>query len=230
MKGLLYTFVQQYKALWITSAALLVAITAGMSALIAAAGNEPEQFLNAAVILIQLMPLVAPLILAEPINRCMERYINCRFLNYQLCGVTAGKFVLTELVKSLAITVIGVAIVALELGIFYLVDEWFFSRALMLMQIEVVILGNAITYLCIPLTIKLRSQEKSGLILGITCAAAMIYPIFNMVEDMNEEQMPDLSSFFDKPETLLWCIGISAVIYAVTSAILHIQIKRGDLC
>lgn len=224
MKGLLYSFVQLYKSLWIACAIMLAVITAGCMVLLRQI--DPNELALVSLIVF-LMPLVVPVTLSEPINRCIERYISCRFLNYQLCGVTAGKFVLVQLVISFGVIVLGIAAAALTLGGMVLAVSIEGARQIFMFHLICVVAGGTITYFCIPLTIIFRSYEKPGLAVGVAIGTALIYPMMKMLES---ETIPDIEGFFSEPLNILPVIGICAAVYAVTSLVLYVQVKRGDLC
>lgn len=230
MKGLIYSYTRLYKGFWI-AAGIVTVLAAVIGLVLLGIYGDREVEMGVVVCVLIFLPVIAPIILTEAHNRCLEQYINTRFLNYQLCGITAGRFILTELVKSIGAIVAGIVATAIPTLAFMLVDGSGIFVEMLLLQILFVIMGNALTWMCVPLTIKLKSQEKAGMILGLAAGVSIIYPMMKMMEKAsNGELMLDISGIARDPMTYVVVIGICAAVYALVSLVLWLQIKRGDMC
>ena len=233
MKGLLYSYFTLNKHFWIGAASALAAVCIIGFCFIreCASPDVDAETIGFAVIFIQLFPLVAPLILSEPQNRCIEKYMQSRFLKYQLSGVTTHCFMLTELIKSIAATVLGIALVAVQLGVFLLADKTAVIVEMFIFQMIVVIAGNTFTWISLPLTIRLRSFEKAGLLLGVIAGAAIVYPMIKLMDKMEENGgMINMYSFCSDPVKVLCIIGACAAAYALFYLVTYKLVKRGDMC
>ncbi len=225
MKGIIYSTVVQNKALIIVSAAAFVVFAAAAAIIVSVIGDEIVVY----QLPLLLLAMVPSLIISAVTNKGLERDLKSGFTKYTLCATTRKAFFSALLVMSLAVTAFSILT---PIGICYtanLVNPLAMSSGTICLGVVVSLCSAAFTWVQLPLTLRFKSEEKSGLvvmILAVVAAFALI--AFNRDEFFGRENT-DLSDIADI-NTVLITIGITATLYIVGSVMLHKELEGGDCC
>ncbi|MBQ8171599.1 MAG: hypothetical protein IJZ95_06395 [Oscillospiraceae bacterium] len=238
MKGIFYSYFTLNKSYWITTASFFAGVTA-LTMLFASLSKELEAqgdytLFGLIATMAMLVPFIPAIILLEPSARDLEKAMATRYANHILAaGVSKPQFVMCELIKNIGACAIGYGLGCLTILITELVAPHSTSPQLYGFHLIIILLAGAVEWICIPLTLKIKSSEKAGLIVGIAlgvgiCIASGCVSIMTDGEFWGETT--DVLNTIVSPTGLLIAAGGAAAIYAVVYLITLKMVKRGDLC
>ncbi len=234
MKGLYYTYITLKKHFLIWAAVIFVIVTVlGCVSIKLAANPDTDPVLTdmltgvAIPFVVVLGPMLSTLMLSEGINRDIEENLKCGFLNYALSGMSYHRYTLTQLFISLLCLGVSIVMIALHWLFFCLADSSAPELGIISLQLTFLLLGCAINWLCIPLTLKFRSQEKAGMLVGLTIGLGIAPFITTTMYDT--ESSFNLISWFEKPVSIAVSFAGAAVLFALGYLFLYKTVKRGDL-
>lgn len=225
MKGLFYSTVKSNRGYFITAFVAFLCSTVAGSVILAIVRQSGNDKYGLAFLSPFILPLLPSFILCEFFGRDLERNIKSGFLNYTLSSIPRESFVLSQLLTNIIFSALGLVIGLGMLGIFRAVggEEWvgsYYFRILIMAAIAC----SIVEWLCIPVTIALKSTEKAGLAVGIVIGFGLVLPLmaaYNSV--MTEFDVNILIS----PEAMLIEAGVAIAVYAVVYLVCLKMLKRG---
>ncbi len=225
MKGMLYLYIRQGRKFLIAGAVLLVLTAAAGVLLVQFANGGSEDLISLTALLSVFLPLIAPITLFEPINADLDRGLKTRFTHNILCsGVSKKGFVLFYLLTNLATVAVGAALTALILGVMSINNRILDMWSVFPFLAEAIFICGAIDFMCMPITLKLRSKEKAALIVGLSLGFLVSLTMLPMLDNGGTAHMMESINKF-------WWVGclIAAAVYAVTTLILYRMVRKGDI-
>lgn len=171
------------------------------------------------------LPFLPMVILCEFLARDVEHNIKCGFFKYTLSSISRGRYTLSLLLTNLFVNVLGLAVGYLLLFIFRLfggeanVLPFYFILLPMF-----ALLAGAVEWICMPVTIKLKSAEKAGLIVGIVLGFGTVLPVTIALK--SSDFVFDITKIATVP-ALMIMLGAAAAVYALIYAIIMRMLKRG---
>lgn len=230
MKGILYgNFLLNKK--WFIAAGITAVLGTAFCAVFASL--VPDVGDAAAVMFIGLQFIVVT-IMMEWLGRNLEANIKCRFTDITLAGgISKNMFVASELLKNLITMGIGLAVCVVMQLVMSVFDRSFFTLETVKMVLVNVAFCGAIEWTVNPLTINLKSAEKSGLVVGLVLGFGVIMPVMIAYNIFAEETETFVSVFFRLLAggwLPLIMIGFSVALYVIFYFVLLARVKRGDVC
>lgn len=227
MKGLLALGVHMNKAFIIGAAitSLAAALLTGACHLFLA---EDEMYPVLMPFMVLILLIIISVVAYEGLARAIEKNIKNRFLNYALSGVTVTNFNLSELLKNILFGGYSFALGTIYLLIIkafgFEVTEIYFR-----VLVCVVLIAGLTSWILVPLTLLLKSQEKASAVFALpfgfaggVCAA--------LCETNETGIVFDLEEFIMNNTNFMIMIAVSAVIYFIVTVVQHFILKRGGLC
>ncbi len=172
MRGLLYCGFTLNKK-WFLFSGIVAAVGAAVGAVLLNVpdGEENAQLIDTTILLFE---LIAMLLCPEWTGRNLDANLKNRFANYILASpVSRNSFVLTELIQNFICTATGFVMCLAMRGIICIFENSFWDtnhlKLLGGMALFVIVFNFALT----PLTIKLKSSEKAGALVGVIAGSAL---------------------------------------------------------
>lgn len=225
MKGLFYSTVKSNRGYFIAAfVAFLCSTAVGSVILTIVKENGSDQY-GIAFFSVFLLPLLPVFILCEFFGRDLERNIKSGFLKYTLSSIPRESFVLSQLLTNIIFCALGLVMGLGMLGIFRAVggEEWvgsYYFRILIMAAIA----ASIIEWICIPVTVSLKSAEKAGLAVGVVIGFGLVMPLMVVYQRiMTEFDVNILIS----PEAMLIEAGVALAVYAVVYSVCLKMLKRG---
>ena len=226
MKGLFYSTVKSNRGYFIAAfVAFLCSIAAGSVILTIVRQNDDS--MGIAFFSVLFLPLLPTFILCEFFGRDLERNIKSGFLNYTLSSIPRRSFVLSQLLTNIIFSTLGLVMGLGMLGIFRAVggEEWVGSYYFRIL-IMAVIAGSIVEWICIPVTIALKSAEKAGLAVGVVLGFGLVMPLAAVYNSVMTEFEFDVNILIST-EAMLIEAGVALAVYAVVYLICMRILKGG---
>ena len=229
MKGLLYQSAVLYKGFFIGG--IIIAIAGMIICPILAANALTNSFCGGMIgIALYVFPLASMLTIAEYQPREQEANMKCRFTNYVLAaGISKNCFVLTELVKNLIVSALGLAMGYLTLLITMPFTDVFITSQNFIILYLLTLFCGLVNWIAIPLIIKVKKQDTASLVLGIIISFPICFALF-ILPDIYPNFFNDMLALIEKPLFLLGVTGFAAAVYAIFYFIILARVKGGDVC
>lgn len=229
MKEMIYLSLIMNKA-YIIAAAIVFAVSSVLNVILVmlAGSNLLIEALLPGVIVI--VPIIGIVTLFEGLGRNAEKHIKCRFFNVMLSGMTPLRYATVNLVENLVYLAAGFVFVFGTLGITaltgFVIDE-FHIKSL----VALTVLVSLVDQIVMTLTLKIRSAEKAGLIVGLFVGFGIVLPLMSMNSILSEIGVVISFREFITNNLVFFCfLGAAAVIYALDYYIEYRIVKRGDIC
>lgn len=235
MKGLIYGDFTLNKK-WFIMAGIIAAIGAAVGGvLVNVLDDSPDAvtLIDNTLFLFEIFPLV---LCIEWLGRNLERHIKSRFADYALSApVSKGKFVLTELTQNALSLVIGFAMCLALRGIVCIFDGSYWSVDHLKMLAGLVLFMFVFDTALIPLVIKLKSDEKAGMVIGLITGFGIVFPLVTWFkvthkEDTMGQLLKIITELINKAWFFPAYIGVCAALSAVFCAVTYHMLKKGDVC
>lgn len=226
MKSLIYSALRLNRGYFIGAALTFLISTAVGAPLLYSAWYNGSDFYRLGNLCVYILPVLPIVIISEFYARDLERNIKSGFLNYTLSAMTRRKFVLSQLVTNLCCTGLGLLLGLELLLIFravnpeYVPPEMFGGLSLMALA------GSVAEWIIIPVTIRLKSAEKAGLIVGLLIGFGIVLPMI-LVYKVNGYSLGfNLVSLLNIQYVLIF-LATALLIYAGVFASCISLLKRG---
>ncbi len=234
MKGLYYTYATLKKHFFIWAAVIFVIVTVLGCVMMKIALNpdiDPALYSMLTSVgipfTVMLGPIISTMMFNEGINHEIEENLKCGFLNYALSGMSYHRYTRTQLIITLLSLAASIVTIGLHWLCFCLVDSSIFDFSAISIQLTMLLFGGLLNWLCIPITIRFRSQEKAGLLMGLILGCSFAPFFADSIFDM--ESRFNLMNWFDKPISIVVSFAASAVLFSLGYLLLYKTVKRGDL-
>lgn len=226
MKSLFYSALRLNRGYFIGAAiAFLGSAVIGAAVLYSAwySGSDPYGLGSLCVYILPLLPIV---IICEFFARDLENHIKSGFLNYTLSSISRKEYVLSLLVTNIRCTGVGL-LLGLELLLIYrAVNPEYVPVELFGALSLLALAASAVEWVIIPITMKLKSAEKAGLIVGLFIGFAIVLPMIFYFKVNGISLNFDIAILLNLKYVLLLIVA-SLVIYAGVFAICIRLLKRG---
>jgi len=227
MKGLTYCWFVSCKGYFI---AAVIALIAGVALILGVLPNL--DFLDASLrnLLVFILGMMAMAIPAESLGRHLERYIKTSFADYMLSAMDKRSFVNSLVLRE--VICFGFSLVAgyAVLFSFIISEDIPVTAELMMLAPFFALMANGIDLIAMPLTVKLKSAEKAGLIVGAIAGVLIMYYAItvNVIRDGGFEEIL-VTMDFGIPVMLI-VMGIMLAACVIAYLITLKLVKRGDVC
>lgn len=227
MKGLLYNSLIMNRT-YLIAEAIFTLCSAVLGVVTILCFGQSSFLFVVLPMLLPTFPLVAVVIPLEGISREVEKHIQSRYLDYALTAVTRTCFALAELIKNITLMLIAYAASMLLIVIFNTVKPAVISDDIVFKLIPcAVVITGLIQWLVIPLTLKLKSCEKAGMVVGLGLGG--IIGAFVAVVTISGNTSA-IQKMLDSPWLLPIYFCSVIVLYAVFWFILLKTLERGNIC
>lgn len=197
--------------------------------------TEDEFLIEMAYLLIAILCLIP----GETLGKYAEANIKLKFTDYLLsCNKTPGHLIISEAVNYLICFAAVVLMSAIYTVYSYFVTGGVIDAAAFKLSITLMLLAYTVNWIGLPLIIKLKSEEKAGVTIGLT-VGVIILPLsiaFGNSSTTSEgaEFLESLGSglmnFYNSPWFFPVYIAVLAAICLLVYYISIRIIKRGDVC
>lgn len=170
--------------------------------------------------------LIPGIIPVNGLTRELEKHIGTRYAAYALSSVTRTTFGLAELVKNIALTLVGSAASMGLTLIFRAFDPTVISDDLAFRLLPCLpLIFGLIQWILLPLTIKLKSADKAGILFGLI----FVLPTA-AISSSNSSSLAHGVEWLDSVwfvPVVLCCV---VLLYAIFWFVLAGTLKRGNIC
>ncbi len=235
MKGLLYCNFTLNKK-WFLISGIVAAVGVAVGAVLFNVMGGDEESLKLINSLMLLFELVAMLLCAEWTGRNLDANLKNRFVNYTLASsVSHNAFVLTELIQNVICTVIGFVMCLGMTGILCIFDGSFWNVDTLKLLGGFALFVAVFDFSLIPLTIKFKSSEKAGAVVGLIAGFGIVCPMIvwyrmSHPDDNSYDMLNVITPLTDKAWFAPVYFGVCAALIAIFSAITYHTLKKGDVC
>lgn len=225
MKGLFYCTAKMNRGYFIAAFITLICSAVLGSVVLYNVNEARADDYGFGFLCVTFLPFLPMVILCEFLARDVEHNIKCGFFKYTLSSISRGRYTLSLLLTNLFVNVLGLAVGYLLLFIFRLfggeanVLPFYFILLPMF-----ALLAGAVEWICMPVTIKLKSAEKAGLIVGIVLGFGTVLPVTIALK--SSDFVFDITKIATVP-ALMIMLGAAAAVYALIYAIIMRMLKRG---
>lgn len=170
--------------------------------------------------------IVAMSIPGESLSKNIENNMKCRFASLTLCGVTPKAFATGELLKNLIGMGMSAVLGAIPAFICVAVNGEMWDYDIFRIGLLLLLLIYSIDWIAIPLELKIKSKEKSGLILGIIAVAIGAVGFF-AVENGCGAYIQEL--LLGNSLSWLWCVAFCLALYPIGWLLIFLKARKGDI-
>lgn len=238
MKGTILLWINNYKKLFIgcgIAYLVIVILTAVVTKTPIMESEYSELYISMLAVAVGLITIIP----GESMGKFISNNVKLKYTDYLLsCSKTAKNYMLNEALIHLICFTTVTALFSAYIGYSYLLTGGMMDGGDLKLGITFMLFAYFINWLGTPIIIKMRSEEKAGLTIGIA-VAVILTPLFvysGYMEGAGEEStfLTDLGNtlvnWYNHDLFLPIYIGIIAVICVIVYYISVAIIRKGDVC